>query len=806
MRSPSVLTKIGFMCAVLSASSEQTQAESTYGQKIVPLLKTHCVRCHGVETQEGGVRLDTLSTDVVNERAAAEHWHEVLNVLGAGEMPPEDEPQLSTADFNTLRDWVSSKVDEAIEARHKTDGRVVMRRLGRAEYQNTMRDLLDIDMDFSGDLPPDAISPDGFTNDGRFLQMSALQLEYYLAAARRALDRVIVVGEAPEVYRHEFSETKINHWLGDAQRSSVLGRQQEFLAKITDDYPDQGEFSVKVKFSADLKQNIGFPLLEVSVGYCPDTQILVREFAPIEITSPEVQTMEWRGRLEEFPLPVRGQGKFPGLVIRVRNVYDDGSPLPKQEKDEKKQTFYAIEPHLPTLTIASLEFQAPVFDTWPPTSHRRILFESPLREQDEVEYAREVIIRFMTRAFRRPMDRPADEVAKAQVDRLHAHFRTIRPEFPSFEETMRETLAMVLIQPDFLYLLEPAGDEKRQLTDSELASRLSYFMWSTMPDERLAELSASGKLRDSETLAAETLRLLSDERAERFVDQFTQQWLHLSDMDSIAVSKDRYPAYDDRLKNAMRGETRAFFGYLLRENLSALQLLDSEFTMLNERLAKHYGSEGIYGQEFRRTEWDTASHRGGLLTHASVLLLNSTGADSHPVRRAVWLRDRLLGDRPAPPPPDVPSLEAADPGFHELSIREQLAIHRKKAACASCHRNIDPWGIALENFDALGLWRDTMERKKDSKTESVPVVATSALPGDIELSGIDGLKRHLLKHHTNSFARSLVSRMLTYAVGRRLELSDQPAIDDLVNRFDTDEYRLQNLVISIVGHPVFQTK
>ena len=794
------------MCAVLSASAQHTPAESTYRQKIVPLLKTHCVRCHGDETQEGGVRLDTLSTDVVNERAAAEHWHEVLNVLDAGEMPPEDELQLSTGDLNTFRDWVSSKVKEAIEARHKTDGRVVMRRLGRVEYQNTMRDLLGIDMDFAGDLPPDAISPDGFTNNGRFLQMSALQLEYYLAAARQGLDRVIVVGEAPEVVRHEFSETKIDHWLGDAQRSSRLGRQQEFLAKITDDYPDQGEFLVRVKFSADLKQNIGFPLLEVSVGYCPDTQILVREFAPIEITSPAVQTIEWRGRLEEFPLPVRGQGKFPGLVVRVRNVYDDGSPLPKQEKDEDKQTYYAAEPHLPTLNIESLEFHGPVFETWPPASHRRILFESPLRDQDEAAYAREVISRFMTRAFRRPMGRPADEVAKAQVDRLHTHYRTIRSEFPSFEETMRETLAMVLIQPDFLYLLEPAGDEKRPLTESELASRLSYFMWSTMPDERLAELSASGKLRDSETLAAETLRLLSDGRSERFVAQFTQQWLHLNDMDSIAVSKDRYPAYDDRLKDAMRGETQAFFGYLLRENLNALQLLDSEFTMLNERLAKHYGSEGIFGQSYRRTEWDSAAHRGGLLTHASVLLLNSTGADSHPVRRAVWIRDRLLGDPPAPPPPDVPTLEAADPRFHELSIREQLAIHSKKAACANCHRNIDPWGIALENFDALGLWRDTIERKKDSKTESVPVVATSALPGNIELSGIDGLKRHLLEHHTNSFAQALVSRMLTYAVGRRLELSDKPAIDDLVHKFAADDYRLQNLVISIVAHPVFQTK
>ena len=272
-----------------------------------------------------------------------ENWHEVLNVLNAGEMPPDDEPQLSSEQLQVLTDWISSLIKQSLEAGRTTDGRVVMRRLNRIEYQNTMQDLLGLDMDYVRDLPPDAMSADGFQNDGRSLQMSSLQFEYYLATARRALDRVIVTGDAPQAFNHTFAASNIDEWLGDAQWSNRLGRQQEFLARMVNDYPDDGEFVVRVQLTADLKPDTGFPLLEVSVGYRPDTEILMREFDLVEITSPGSQSFEFRGRLENFPLPVRGQGKYPGLVVRVRNVYDDKSPLPPAQKDEKGKPAYPDE-------------------------------------------------------------------------------------------------------------------------------------------------------------------------------------------------------------------------------------------------------------------------------------------------------------------------------------------------------------------------------------------------------------------------------------------------------------------------------
>lgn len=774
-------------------------AEPEFDKDVTPILKSHCVRCHGPQKQEARIRLDNLSIDLVNNRAAAETWHEVLNVLNAGEMPPEDEPQLTQQQHEVLTRWVSSSIERYIEAQRDTNGRVVLRRLNRVEYQNTMFDLLGLEMDYARDLPPDAISSDGFKNDGRSLRMSALQLEYYLDTARRALDRVIASGPAPKVYDYEFKESNLKNWLGKPQFSNRLGRQQVFLGRMAKEYPEEGDFLVRVKLSAELKSNVGYPLLEVSVGYRPDTKILFHEFDLVEITSPDEQTFEFRGRIENFPLPVRGQGKFPGLVVRVRNAYDDGSPLPKGKSQKKKGMTFPAEPNLPVILIQSVEFHGPVFDQWPPARHRQILFDSPRRDEDEAAYASDVLRRFMKRAYRRP-------VGDSEVQTMTSFFNSIRGEFPTFEEAIRETLAMVLIRPDFLYLMEPAGEEKRRIGDWELASRLSYFLWSTMPDDRLMDLAESSKLHEPKTLANEVDRMIKDPRSSRFVEQFTEQWLHLNVLDSVAVSRDYYPQFDDRIKQEMRGETQSFFAELLREDNCALNLLTSDFTMLNEPLAKHYGIDEVYGRAFRRVALKPEQHRGGLLGQASVLLSNSTGSDSHAVRRAVWIRDRLLNDPPAPPPPDVPSLEKTDPKFHKLSIREQLEIHRQKEACASCHRGIDPWGIALENFDAVGLWRDKVRRKVGKKFETLPVNATDVLPGGVQLDGVDILKHHLVTERKDDFAKALVSRLLTYAMGRRLELSDQKAIDDITNKFVADNYRLRGLIQKVVASEPFQTK
>lgn len=793
-----VLT-LGVLLAVLTVPYvDAAEPELSFEADVRPILQKRCVGCHGPERQEARFRLDTLSVDLINDRAAAEHWHEVLNVLHAGEMPPEDEPQLSAAERKALTGWLSKAIQSAIDAQRSTGGRVVIRRLNRLEYRNTMFDLLGIDMDYARDLPPDPRSSDGFRNNGQSLQLSSLQLEQYLSVARRALEKAIVIGPAPQVFHHEFTESNVRGWLRDTEMSNRLGRQQKFLATMPKEYPEEGEFLIRVKLSAELKPDKGYPILTTSVGYRPDTQVLFHEASVVEITSADEQIIEVRGRLENHPLPVRGQGKFPGLVIRLQNTYDDGSPLPKAGKVDKK-TVFPEEPDLPTLQIHSVEFTAPAFDQWPPASHRRLLFESELRETDEAAYVREVVRRFARRAFRRP-------VTDAEVARYTEFFSAITPVFPTFEDAVRETLAMVLISPDFLFMVEPSGDAKREINDWELATRLSYFLWSTMPDERLFELSESGTLHEDNVVSGEVARMLADERARRFVDRFTAEWLQLETIDRVAVNRDVYPDFSEKLKPYLRRESQELFAHLLTNDLSALRLLDADFTMLNESLARHYGMDGVYGREFRPVTLPADSRRGGLLGHAGILLSNSTGSDSHPVRRAVWIRDRLLADPPAPPPPNVPSLDEADPEFLKLSVREQLEIHRNTEACASCHRGIDPWGIALEHFDAVGKWRDEIRRGRGKKAQLSPVVAVDRLPNGRELNGADDLRQYLVEDRAKDFARSLASRMLAYAVGRRLELSDQATVEDITSSFRGNDYNLRHLVHAIVASESFRTK
>ncbi|QDU92652.1 DUF1592 domain-containing protein [Lignipirellula cremea] len=794
-----ILLTIGVALSMLASTYAAELPD--FQKEVTPILQARCVRCHGPEVQEARIRLDQLSPDLIGNRPAAETWNEVRNVLHAAEMPPEGEPALTEKEFQTLTRWVTSSLEQAIAAQRQTHGRVVLRRLNRVEYQNTMQDLLGLEMDYARDLPPDGVSGDGFRNNGQSLQMSALQLEYYLETARRALERVIVSGPAPETYERTFTESNVASWLPGIERANRLGRKQEFLGTMLDEYPESGRFRLRLKFSAELKPEYGNPLLEVSIGYRVLPKFpLFKTMGLIEIDSDEPQVLEFTGYLEDYPMPVREQVKFPGLVIRVRNLYDDGSPLPKADKKRKnKQNQPYEDDGLPTINVESVEFQGRVFEQWPPQLHRRILLDSDLRETDEAAYVAKVLQPFMQRAYRRP-------VQPAEVEKMQQFFTAIREEFPTFEDALRETLAMVLIRPDFLYLIEPAGEEKRPLQDWELASRLSYFLWSTMPDDELRDLAAAGKLQQPSVLEEQVERMLADPRSWNFVEQFTQQWLHLDGVERVAVSKDYYPQFDETLKAEMQAETQHFFAELLRTDGSALNLLQSDFTILNERLARHYGIPGVLGNQFRRVPLPADQHRGGLLGHASVLLSNSTGEDAHAVRRAVWIRDRLLNDPPAPPPADVPSLEEADPEFHKLSIREQLKIHRGNAACASCHRDIDPWGIALENFDAVGLWRDEVRRKVDDGFETLPVLASDQMPDGQEIAGADALREYLATNRKDAFAQALVERLLTYALGRRLELGDQEMVDKLTQEMIQNDYRLGSLVRAIAASEPFLTK
>ena len=767
-----------------------------FEKQVRPILKKHCFKCHGEKKQKGDLRLDTLSGDLSKDRVAAEAWHDVRNALNLSEMPPKKEDSLLPAELRTVTSWITQEIDALVASQKGTGGRIVLRRLNKTDYQNTMRDLLGIEMDYAKNLPPETLSEDGFRNNGTTLQMSDLQLEYYLESARKGLAKAIVTGSRPKFFEEEFTVS-----VNDKNRgSNILDKDQQFIAKLLD-YPEDGEILIRAKVKAQFAEDRGYPQLRAAIGYRADVQAPRGFLKPVDITSEDWQIIEFRARIENFPLPSKSQSKFPGLLLWLDNAYAEGHDKPIKARGKGKKKKAQKDPlTYPRIEVASMQFIGPILDDWPPAQHKAILLPSKQRSNEEA-YSKIVIRNFMRRAFRRPIH---DE----EIVPYYRFFRSTRPEMETFEDAIRETLAMVLISPDFLFLVEPSGSSKRSISDWELASRLSYFLWSSMPDTHLFNLAKKEALRKPEILEKEISRMISDERSWQFVEQFADQWLDIGALQRVAINPNYYPEFDPTLKASMRGETIHFFGELFQKNLSALNILDSNFTMLDEPLAKHYGLAGPKGSRFERVSIKPGDHRGGVLAHGSVLLGNSTGEDSHPVKRAVWIRERLLDDAPAPPPPDVPALDSTDPNFAALSVRDQLAEHRKQISCNECHRNIDPWGISLENFGADGLWREQILRKKVKGKGMIklPVLSEAILPDGKKIEGIADLKKHLLEDRREQFARAFTSKLLTYALGRRLELIDQKTVDELTSKFIKSEYRIKDLIYLIVASKTFQSK
>ena len=767
-----------------------------FEKQVRPILKKHCFKCHGEKKQKGDLRLDTLSGDLSKDRVAAEAWHDVRNALNLSEMPPKKEDSLLPAELRTVTSWITQEIDALVASQKGTGGRIVLRRLNKTDYQNTMRDLLGIEMDYAKNLPPETLSEDGFRNNGTTLQMSDLQLEYYLESARKGLAKAIVTGSRPKFFEEEFTLS-----VNDKNRgSNILDKDQQFIAKLLD-YPEDGEILIRAKVKAQFAEDRGYPQLRAAIGYRADVQAPRGFLKPVDITSEDWQIIEFRARIENFPLPSKSQSKFPGLLLWLDNAYAEGHDKPIKARGKGKKKKAPKSPlTYPRIEVASMQFIGPILDDWPPAQHKAILLPSKQRSNEEA-YSKIVIRNFMRRAFRRPIH---DE----EIVPYYRFFRSTRPEMETFEDAIRETLAMVLISPDFLFLVEPSGSSKRSISDWELASRLSYFLWSSMPDTHLFNLAKKEALRKPEILEKEISRMISDERSWQFVEQFADQWLDIGALQRVAINPNYYPKFDPTLKASMRGETIHFFGELFQKNLSALNILDSNFTMLDEPLAKHYGLAGPKGSRFERVSIKPGDHRGGVLAHGSVLLGNSTGEDSHPVKRAVWIRERLLDDAPAPPPPDVPALDSTDPNFATLSVRDQLAEHRKQISCNECHRNIDPWGISLENFGADGLWREQILRKKVKGKGMIklPVLSEAILPDGKKIEGIADLKKHLLEDRREQFARAFTSKLLTYALGRRLELIDQKTVTELTSKFIKSDYRIKDLIYLIVASKTFQSK
>ena len=768
------------------------------------ILERHCVACHGPQVQNAHVRLDNLSTDTARDRRAAETWHDVRNALNRGAMPPEGAPQLSAADRTAMLGWLDTALSESSDLAARAPGHVVMRRLNRSEYQNTMRDLLGLDVDFVKNLPPDEVSPDGFTNNGAALRMSALQIEHYLRAAQNGLALAIVEGPAPPVFEHRAIETVVDK-LKNVHWSKRLGRTGTFVARIPQ-FPDEGEYVLRIRARSEAPPGAPHPRMLVRLGYRADTQTPSRDVAEVDVPDGPARTFEFRGRIEEFPIQSRAQSKYPGMLVWVSNVYSDGQPPPLGEKVDfeedgkiKQKLVWPVDPDFPAIVVEALEFKAPAYADWPPEHHQRLVADAPPAREDEALGAEIVLRRFMRRAYRRPVD-------DADLAPMLRFFGKVRPRVASFEQALRETLAMVLVSPDFLYRIERQESENRHVNDHELASRLSYFLWGTMPDERLMELADRGELADGGLLRAETLRLLDDPRSWAFVEQFSDQWLDLTGVQRVAINPNYYLDFDPSLKQDMRRETQHFFAYLLRENLSALNFLRSDFSVLNHRMARHYGISGPRGGAFEPVSLAGSGRPGGIAAHASVLLANSTGEDSHPVERGVWIRTALLGDPPAPPPPSVPNLDSGNADATLLPLKRQLELHLDNAACAHCHSRIDPWGVALEEFDAVGLRRSSVLRRSGDHAVEHAVDASAILPDGQRVDGAEALADYMLASQRGVFARALTEKLLAYALGRGLTAADQSAVAEMTAAFEIADYRLRELCTIIVTSDSFRSR
>jgi len=778
------------------------RADEVFKKDISPVLQKHCFGCHGPKKQKGKIRLDQLDPDLVKGKST-ETWHDALNMLNLGKMPPEDEPQLSPEERRILVGWLTRELRRAADARRNTGGGVVMRRLNRAEYQYTMTDLLGLDMDYSENLPSDARSPEGFKNNGASLGMAALQVESGLKTARKALDFILVEGEQAQREIIEISRNKGGMKGPNSRRFSGLSSDRlgrvNFWHGSFKSLPRTGRFSIRVKAYTDRKPNQPAPILYAQYGYFVSglTLNIMGDAGEIAITSSTPEYYEISGWPEFFPQPEARvpDDKLSGIIALQNALYDGESP-PKainkviEEKDKKgkirkkKVKVYPEDPDFPKIIIESVEFVRNDYPSWPPPLHRGIIREG--EDLTDSKAVKNILSRFLRRAWRRP-------VSEEEKGKWLAHYEVIRKQSDTSVSALKETLSAALASPHFLYLSEPfKPDKPRKLNAHELATRLSYFLWSSMPDEELSTLADTNRLMEDSVLQRQFERMLKDSKFDRFAKEFCGQWLDLEGVDRVAINPQYYRNFDNRLKPDMVGETQAFFREILRSNTSALQFIDADFAMLNASLAKHYGLDGPKSQKFERVSLRGTGRPGGVLGHASTHLAGSDGADSHPIKRAVWIRERLLHDPPNPPPPDVPSVEKSVPNFEKLSVREQLAVHRKKEACADCHRSIDPWGIALERYDAIGLQREKTARRKK------PVSAETILPGNHEISGLADLQKYLLNERRTQFAKALVTKLLTYALGRSLKLDDEPLIEELSAKFAKDDYRLSGLMKNII--------
>jgi len=846
-------------------------AAPDFEREVHPFLKQHCYSCHDAKKAKAGFRIDELGTDFL-KGTTADDWHEVINQINSGEMPPKKEPRPDAKAAFAVVEWVGGNLRNAERQARMAGGRILMRRLNRQEYANTVGDLFRLDPHFveklKRELPADG-KAEGFDRIGSALffdqtqmlgyldwagqiarevvQSAPPQAETYVYEAEKHLNRnespTVEVAQAnahqiplgPTFY--DKKATGVEMWAGhggkvdeDKQWASVPYGPRPDVTKLV---KQDGYYRVRVHAGATpgargtpvvmrLTYATGTPL--ESVHDIPiqgtlekpgvaETLLFLRAGQPDQqkplvptwngINNLRVNNPEWSNVHQRW---LSVQGKISKAVAARDDAEVTRLKAAREQvlKDLDAFTGPRWMPHpthdaatAPRLFLDKIEVEGPLPKEWPPASHA-VLGLDDQTSQDE-NGLRSVFARLLPRAYRRPVE-------AAEVDKfVRIAAGAMQREKMPFPEALRLGLQTMLCSPGFVFIQEPqpsaaaAAKGTRPLNDFELASRLSYFLWSSLPDDELLSLAAKGTLKQPAALRTQVTRMLADAKSRRFVENFAGQWLDVEQFGSVEPAKE-YKSYDNALRTASREEPLAFFQQVLTENLPVASFLDSDFLVINERLAQHYGIEGVSGEAFQKVALKPEHHRGGVLGMAGLLTLLADGTRTLPVRRGAWVLEKLLNDPSPPPPPNAGDIQPNTAGA-KLTVRERLQKHRDEPNCASCHAKLDPYGLALENYDAIGAWRERQNGEGIQGPKAPVIDASGALKSGREFKDLPGYKAALMAEQ-DKFIRAFTEKLLTYALGRPVGYVDHATIETILK----SEPRLQSLVQAIIASEPFLTK
>jgi mono/diheme cytochrome c family protein len=796
---------VGGSCAVaghLSAAAPQTRTSNASAASAAAraTFDRYCVTCHNETTKSGGLAFDTLDLDGVGANAST--WERIILKLRSETMPPAGRPRPDEATYRRTASWLESQVDRAA-ARNPDPGRTeTFHRLNRAEYRNAIRDLLALDLDVSAMLPADNTFEHGFDNNADSLSISPDLSARYLSVARK-LSR-LAVGLPPT--SAVFDTYKIHpNMLQDERLSEDLPFGSRGGIAVQHYFPVDGEYVLRIR----LHRNFSDYILGFSTPHDLEVRLdraLVKRFsvggeakgkmAPLSFSGNIAGDPGWEFYMNtgdaglEVRFPANAGAHLVGVSFARKMLYTDGVLQPRQRGygrfvDEQFDGLAAVE---------QVAIGGPYAVTGPGDSpSRRQIFVCPAAQGDAC--ATTILTRLARRAFRRAP-------APAEVETLLDFYRRGRDE-GGFDAGIQFALERLLVDPDFLFRIERDPSTVRsgqtyRLDDVALASRLSFFLWSSIPDEELLDAAIAGRLGNPRELERQVRRMLASARSRALVDNFAGQWLRLRNLADQERESAEYPEFDENLRDAFRRETELFVDSTFRDDRSIVELLSANYTFVNERLARHYGIPGVYGNRFRRVTFGPNDPRGGLLGHGSLLTLTSHSNRTSPVLRGKWLLETILGAPPPEPPADVPGLPERGKDGKPASVRERLEIHRTNPVCAACHAPMDPLGFALENFDAIGTWRRVSEA-------GTPIDATGTLPSGVTFAGPAGLRTELLRRK-EQFATTVTSKLLAYAIGRGLQDFDRPAVRAIVRDASASDYRWSAIVLGVVKSLPFQMR